>query len=190
MKKRTFIIFFFVCLLLFNTVYAKKGIGLVTQTESLAIDEMSQKCISYGVFNPWDEDVSAYLDIKGGINEIITKKETKPQLIKAQTPYQEANNIELCFSVGEIYVKKCILGLACYQPCDQEPVIYEGEIIAVEAREEATTTGSATSLGIASPLTVTINCQSTERNWTQVYVILIIIALFAIGILLYKKYKK
>ena len=189
MKKVLFVAI--ILLLLINPVFARKGIGMVTHTESIVVDEGSQKCITYGVFNPWDEDVRASLDIKGDINSIITQKETQPKLIKALTTYQESTELELCFFVPQVYQEKCILGLSCYQPCTQEPIEYKGEVIAVEAREESTSgTGSATSLGISSPLTVKVNCQETERSFSQLYFIIIIISMLGILIILYKRYKK
>lgn len=188
MKK--IIIFILLLLIIVSPAFARKGVGMVIHTEAISVNEESQKCITYGVFNPWDEDVMVYLDTKGEINDIITKEETQPQLIKAETTDKEARELELCFHVPKVYKGECILGLACKQTCLEEKE-YKGEVIAVEFKgENEGSTGSSTSLGISSPLTIKVSCQPKERSWSQIYSILVIIAILAILLLLYRKYKK
>jgi hypothetical protein len=195
MKKR--IIFLVLMVLLVVIVlsqvgFARKGVGLVWTTESEVVQEGTKHCVEYGIYNPWDEDVTAVLSVSGELENVITKKESETTFIKAGTSHTDAEPIDFCFKVAKIYEKDCIMGMLCKQTCEDPIVEYEGKIV---AEEEATgetggTAGSTTSLGVSVPLKLRVSCEAHDRNWTLLYVAVIILALIAILVVFYSKKEK
>jgi len=50
--------------------------------------------------------------------------------------------------------------------------------------------GSATTMSVSAPLNIKVRCNAHSRNFTLVYVLLIMISSVSIGMLIYKKYRK
>jgi len=172
---------------------ARKGVGIVWSTESEVVDELSTTCITYGLYNPWDEDVYAVLDVSDELKVAVTEKEAEPKLISAGTSHQNAVPVELCFVTAKAYEEDCLVdGIICEQQCKQAEVDYEGK---VEANERPTgtaggTAGSVTSLGVSVPLRLKVRCVPHPRDWTVVYAAIIIVAVIAIALLMRRRRHK
>ncbi len=193
MKKRVYIAVL-ICLLivgLSQSALARKGVGIVWNTETEIVNEGASHCISYGVYNPWDEDVAATLTASEELKPIIVKEDTEPKFIKAETYHEQAIPIEFCFKVARVYARNCLVGgMLCEQTCTEPQVEYSGNILALEEQTGGTTgTGSATSLGVSVPLKIKVACNAHPRNYTPAYIAIIIIALLLIAWILYKKQK-
>lgn len=195
MKKMMYIsvlIFVFI-LMLSPIVLARKGVGLVWDTETEIVSEKSKHCVQYGIYNPWEEDVTAILSVSNELKEVITKEESESKFIKAGTTHDIAVPIEFCFEIAEIYSEDCLVGsVICEQKCEEPEVVYEGKIVAMEepTGEVEGGAGSATSLGVSVPLKLKVKCNPHAREWTLVYVVVIVIALILILWILYRKSKR
>ena len=190
MKKRLYSVIFIILLVigLSQFVLARKGVGMVWTTETEIVNEGASKCISYGIYNPWDEDVTATLDVSDELKPILLKIDSKPQFIKGETFHDAAVLTEFCFKVARVYSRDCLIGnMLCEQTCSETPIEYSGSVIALEEQSgEASGTGSATSLGVVVPLKIKVACNESSRNYTPVYIIIIVIALGLIAWILYR----
>ena len=130
MKKTNILIILLLIILVIASinVSARKGVGIVWTTEAEIVEEGIKHCIPYGIYNPWDEDVNAYLDITGGLEEIIVEQEVSPRLIKANTMHDQAVPINFCFATKKIYEDNCFLGMLCEQKCDKEQTEFFGDL--------------------------------------------------------------
>lgn len=173
-------------------VSARKGVGIVWDTETEIVTENTEQCVQYGVYNPWEEDVTAILSVSSELKDIIIKEESEEKLIPKGTTHDVAVPIEFCFKVAKVYKEDCLVGnFICEQACKDEQVVYEGKIIAMEASKgtSAGAAGSSTALGVSVPLKLKIKCSPHPRDWTLVYVAIIIIVIILIILMLLKKQK-
>lgn len=170
-------------------VDAKKGVGIVWDTETEIVAEDSVHCVQYGIYNPWDEDVNAILDVSDELKDVIANIDTEPKFISAETYHEEAIPVEFCFKVANIYEDDCLLGnVMCKQVCEQEETTYSGKILVKEEPQESSQeTGSSTSFGVSVPLNLKVKCTETGRDWTFAYLLIIVAVLILIAILLYKR---
>ncbi len=193
MKKRVYIavLILLMVMSLSQVAFARKGVGIVWTTETEIVNEGASHCIGYGIYNPWDEDVTATLSVSDELKGIITKEDTDPKFVPAETYHDQAIPVEFCFKLARVYARDCLIGgMLCEQTCSEPQVEYSGSILAVEEQTGgATGTGSATSLGVSVPLKIKVGCNAHARDYTPVYVVVIIIALLLIGWILYKKQK-
>ena len=184
-----------VVLILPQATLARKGVGVVWDTETEIVREGSTHCVQYGIYNPWDEDVYAILSVSEDLKNIITNEESEIKLIKAGTLHENAIPIEFCFDIAKIYKENCLIGNSiCEQKCEETEVVYEGKIVAMEQPSGSSggTVGSATSLGVSIPLKLKVKCNSHPTDWTLAYVAIIIVILLLMGLSLRnkKKHKK
>lgn len=191
MNKRI-LVFVLVLLLFLNISYARKGVGIVVNSQSEVVEENREVCINYGIYNPWDEDVRAALETEGEINQILSNYKSEERLIPAGTLHNNALTVKLCFGVLDVYKDDCLVGnLLCEQKCEQPQVIYSGDVAVIEKSAQGQdSTGSQTSLGVSAPLTIKVNCQKSPRNYTPLYFALFIIVLIIFVIWLLSKNKK
>ena len=190
--KNKFISVIIVILLLFllpQAAEARKGVGIVWNTENEIVNEDSTNCIEYGLYNPWDEDVNAYLSVSDELKDIITSEHSEPKVIKGKTMHNAAVPVKICFKIAKVYSEDCLWnGQICEQRCEESQVIYTGKIKTMEKESGLLSgAGSATALGVSVPLTLKVRCNSHSRDWSLVYIIVIGVVLSAIGILLYKR---
>lgn len=174
-------------LLTLKNVNAAKGVGIVWSLESAIFDENKKNCITYGLYNPWDQDVEVILTAGKDLSKFV--KPTKPIKIKAYTYHNNSIEVQLCFAIPKIYKKSCLLGnILCKQECNQEQIKYNGEIIAIEKKEKSKTahTGSSTAVSASAPLKIKIRCKPHPTDLTILYIALIIIALIILTTFLYK----
>jgi hypothetical protein len=175
-----------------TTVSARKGVGIVWDTETEIVIENTEHCVQYGIYNPWEEDVTAALSVSADLQKIITKQESQAKLVQAATDHDVAVPIEFCFTVDNVYEEDCLVGkFICEQTCQAEQVVYEGKIVAMEASTgtSAEGAGSATTLGVSVPLKLKVKCSEHPREWTLVYVVVIIIVVILMLLIIYKKQK-
>ena len=180
-------------LMLSPMTFARKGVGIVWNTETEIVKEGSTHCVTYGIYNPWDEDVYAKLGVSKDLENIISNQQSEAKLIKAETFHENAVPIEFCFEIAKTYTNDCLLGpFLCEQVCQEQQVVHEGKIIAMEEASGGTggTAGSSTSLGVSVPLKLKVQCESQNRSYTLVYVIMIGITLILISLLVYTKGKR
>ncbi len=183
---------FIFALILSSNVEARKGVGIIWDTETAIVNEDSVHCVDYGLYNPWNEDVNAMLGVSDELRNVITETDTEPVFIEAETYHEDNIPTQLCFKVANVYEEDCLLfGTLCAQKCDNmEEVKYSGRVTVNEKPKESTqgTTGSATSLGISVPLDLRIQCSESPRNWTFIYYIIIVLAIVAIVMIFIKRH--
>ncbi|MFA5142458.1 MAG: hypothetical protein WC471_05830 [Candidatus Woesearchaeota archaeon] len=188
MKK---IIILLIALLL--TINLASAIGIKWFTEQEAMDENSNLCIKYGAYNPSGKDLKAKISLEGEIAAIAQGVTFEDKIIEASTASKDAELIDFCFSVPEVYEEDCLWnGLICEQACQQEPKTYRGEVLMTEAPAQTTggSAGSGATIAASAPLKLTVNCKAHKRDWAIVYVTLIIIVLILLLIVLYNRFKK
>lgn len=162
MKKTLLIIC--IAILMLSNAAALKGAGLQWYRESVQITEGTTQCVNYGVYNPWDEDITIGLMVSGEIAQFA--KTPKPLFVPAGTMSGSAKPIEICFKIPRVYDKNCKLGsFMCERNCSQK-IVYSGEVSATEVASgsRAGGTGSATASSVASSLNIDVLCR--EEDYT------------------------
>jgi hypothetical protein len=181
-------------LFLFQGVDARKGPGIKWGTEREIIGQGQTYCISYGLYNPWDEDVYALLGVSDELKPIISSQTSDAKLIKANTASSDDVPVKLCFKIADnIYKEDCLIGqVICEQKCEESSKIYSGKILVMEKSEGSSggTAGSTTALGVSVPLTLEIRCEKHSRDWTIVYVTIIAIVAILIVLILFRRHKR
>ena len=170
---------------------ARKGVGIVWMTQTEIVNENSMHCVQYGVYNPWDEDVKIGLSVSNELKDLVDEQKSEVKTVPANTMPDNPVPIEFCFKIKDVYPKECILGTLCKQTCEGNDVVYEGKVQAIETPDnENTGTGSKASIGVSVPLKLKVKCVPGDRDWTALYILLIIIALAVIGYVVYQKVTK
>lgn len=194
MKFRHLIILVLLIVFLSFTVQARKGVGLVWDTQTAIVYENSEHCVRYGIYNPWEDDVNAILSVSDELKDVIINEDSEEKLITAGTFHEYAVPMEFCFKIAKTYEEDCwIPGLFCKQECNIDPVQHEGKVIAMEAPSEGgsgSIAGSATSLGVSVPLKLKVKCKEHAREMTPLYILIIVIVLIIIGTILWKRKNK
>lgn len=173
-------------LLLVSPVTATVGIGLKWYTESEFVDEEVQLCRSYGIYNPFDTDVTGFLRATEELGEIYEAE--APKLISAGISSSEAIPTQICFNVPKVYEEKSYFGFLPQRQCNEEEIILKGEVIAAYDLSGGTGTGSVTGASFAAPLRLRIRCTTMERNLTPAYFLVILI--IAVIALIYLKKRR
>ena len=162
----------FLALLLFITlsspIESRKAVGLVWTTEAEIVDQDSTYCVTYGAYNPLDEDVTVQLTLEGDLANVVHITKNEPVTVHGGTTHLEPVELETCFDIPRVYQQDCILGLLCEQECSEGIISYKGEVSIVETAQETTAkgAGSKVSVGVAAPLELRVKCSPTARNWT------------------------
>ena len=203
MKILQFFLFSFFLFFFLGTLVsaATVGMGVRWYKESAIVNEGTQACIEYGLYNPepWDVPVYGYLEATGDLAKIYVK--TEPTLIPVNTSSKEAIAKTICFDIPKTYEENCVLGLFCERECQESEIAYEnyvrlrGEVIGrytYDATAFGGGTGSATGTSVAIPLELAISCQPQERNKPVFYgtIGILIIAIALIIWLLTRRSKK
>jgi len=148
---RKYILLLLVVILLLQPGFALKGVGIVYSTSATTVSENEYKCFTYGVYNPWDEDVKIVLTVEGELADLNPVSENID--VPAGTSHSEAKQVEICFDIPKVY------GYSC--PAEQES--FKGKIVATEyypAGFEGT--GSSTSTSVSAPLELKVACVQKE----------------------------
>lgn len=156
---------------------ASKGVGIVWSTQTEIVSENARHCITYGVYNPWDEDVTAILTVSDALKPVVVGEESTPTFLPAYTMHQDAEQVQLCFYVPKVYTDDCLVGnmLFCEQTCTEPQVTYDGEVIVMEAQTAGPggAMGSATAMGVSAPLTLKVACNEYPRDYTIIIVVVV-----------------
>jgi hypothetical protein len=171
---------------------AAKGVGIVWSTQTEAVSENARHCIKYGVYNPWDEDVTAMLTVSDSLKPVVVGEESIPTFLPAETMHDDAKEIDLCFYVPKVYTDDCLVGnfLFCEQTCSEPEVRYDGEVIVMEAPSgSGGAMGSSTSMGVSAPLTLRVVCNEYPRDYTPL-VVCVVVVVAAGGYYYLRKRKK
>lgn len=183
MMKRILICLIFV-ILLAGTVNAA-GIKWSTQSESML--EGETKCINYGVYNPFGNDVMARLSVEGNLSELSPTFRQDDILVNANTYDTEAISVEFCFTAPQISEKNCILGIACEHTCDVTGKVYKGSVIVTDKVVSASgATGSKVSVSASAPLDISVSCIERAMDYLPIILLVVIIIIIILLILLYK----
>lgn len=166
---------------LIPAAHASVGIGLKWDVESTIIKEESTSCVIYRLYNPFDSNVTGYLQALGEIKDLALPIEA--QLVPAGTSSVDALEADICFSIPNVYKEDCILGpLLCERKCDEPPVQYNGEVQGAYNLGGIGGTGSATGSSVSAPLRITAGCEQLTRDWTPVYAAIAIVVIAIIGV--------
>jgi general stress protein CsbA len=156
------------------------GIGLKWYVESGIVEEETISCQEYGIYNPFDVNVTGHLIAFGGLEKMYIAEE--PVVVPAGTSSTNAIPAKICFKIPDVYKEDCIAGFLCEQKCPEEEVVYKGQVAAtyrVEVRPGAT--GSAVGASMAAPLTLTVRCKSYPIDYTPLYYLIGFIAVAVIA---------
>jgi hypothetical protein len=178
---------------LFIAAPFSSAVGIKWYTESEYVSESSEKCILYGAYNPSPRDIKVDVAITGSLADIITGSVTEETIVKAQTPSKEAEPINFCFKVENVYVDNCLIGdYLCEQKCAGEQTKYSGEVILTETPISTSigATGSGVSIAASAPLELIVSCNPYPRDWTPAYAIGIVAVILGLGITIYNRERK
>lgn len=149
-------------LLIIPTVNA--GVGIVYGNEYLKAEEEGITCISYGIYNPWNDNATVRVSAGGELMEIV--QNTTVLEIPAKTRHKQAVPVEICFKIPKIYDEECLFWkIGCKKECRENLVEYTGEVIASEITAvSGGGTGSRVTGAVTAPLTVRIKCEEKSRD--------------------------
>lgn len=170
-------------LLILPNAWALKGIGLQWYTEYAQIEEGKTGCVEYGVYNPWDENITIGLRASGEIEQFA--KIPEPKFVPAETFHESAIRTQICFKMPRVYDKNCKLGsFICEHDCS-EKITYDGEISAIERAPKGSRggTGSAAVASVAADLKIKAMCKERDLRWLITFAIVIITI---IGLILFR----
>jgi hypothetical protein len=168
------------------------AIGIKWFTEDETINENTDVCIPYGVYNPSGRDIKAKIGVEGELKQILSPYVIKDKIIKAGTSSKNAETILFCFNVPRLYAQTCLFkDYICEQKCEEEVKTYKGEIMMSEAPISSLsgTSGSGATIAASAPLKLTVQCRAHRRDWGIVYITLMIIILILLAVTLYRRYR-
>lgn len=171
-------------LFLLGTASADVGIGLKWYTESEFVSENTVKCITYGIYNPFDTDVTGFLEATKDLKDIYESEE--PKTIPAGTSSQQAIPTEICFNIPSVYKEESYLGLLPKKECPEKEVELKGEVVAAYRVGGSSGMGSATGASFAAPLRLRVRCSPIKRSFAPVYALALLI-IAALGLAYLKK---
>jgi len=178
------VLFVLVVLFSMSLVDARKGVGIKWDLNTLLVEEGKPVCVDYGVYNPWDEDVQIGLELGSELSAVTTDSAfSEPRFVKAHTSSQDAVPVSLCFKAENVYEMDCLVGsFLCTQKCAGPEKFYEGEVVAVEIKNDTAqgAFGSSTSIGVSTKLKLKVSCVPFSRDWTVVFAVLFVIAIFIV----------
>jgi hypothetical protein len=144
MKK--FLALMIIFTVLFSPVLALKGVGIKYGIEYTSVGEGKETCLSYGIYNPWDELVVTELTADGDLKQFIKKVYSKK--IPGGTSSGDAIPIKVCFDIPSKTLDNC-----------DEPKVFEGNVIAREKKDNSVGgVGSTTSTIVTAPLILEVVC--------------------------------
>jgi len=171
------------------------GVGISWNQESSLIPEQTKTCLTYKIYNPWEQDSYVKIVLSEELEKIVTSQESEMKLIPAQTSSSEAMPVNFCFKTPVIYEKDCWIGksLICKQSCEQEMKVFEGEVEVKEIDESEIngggSGGSKTAISVSAPLRVKVQCVKHNRNYSLIYLLVALIAAVLLTINIFRKKK-
>jgi hypothetical protein len=165
------------------------GVGLSWHDESIVIkDEFKEGCLSYGLYNPFDIDVTATLVVHGDIKKLLTRMEPETVFVPAGTGPKEAKTIKVCFKPkilrfpyckNETWTKCFDLSQWIFQ-FPFYPTRIKGGVLAsyVRGEQPISGTGSQVRMSIQAPLELIIGDIGVFYKFVT-FVIVILLAILA-----------
>lgn len=189
---------FAICLfgILFMSSFASAGIGIKWGQESLLVNQGTEVCLTYNVYNPWPANSYVRIGVSGEVQTLLGSQEAETKLVPANTASNEALPLKFCFKVPYVYEngRNCLAGsMMCEQKCSGEQKVYSGEVVISEEPQQLAgggTGGSSALASVSAPLTLKVVCREHGRDYKLVYIIIGIIAIAAIVYFSTKKRKK
>jgi hypothetical protein len=180
--------------IIFCIALASAGLGIKYSQQSALVNEGGEACLTYSVYNPWEEDTYATVGLSSNLLEILTVQEAEAKNLPAHTSSDNAIPIEFCFKVPQVYSKDCSVGpFICEQTCTEDKVEYVGEVV-VSSLPNPTQMGgagsSSTQYSVSAPLTIRIACTAHARDYLLLYVAIALISAIVIATVLIRKYRK
>ena len=165
----------FLIVTLNDSVFA---VGLVRDQEYLSINEGEEACINYKVFNSLSQEVSVKASVSDELNSLVISGTSETKLIPGDTLPSSPALLEVCFQAPS---DSCKTGKE-----------YLGSVFITEVPSLlGGGSNSATSLSIAAPLSIIINCASQTTNYSNmIYLSIIVILLILIICFLVLKIKR
>jgi len=205
MNRVVLITFLSVLLIIPSGVLADVGIGLRWETEAQVIKENSKSCVTYFLYNPFDQDVNGFIKAYGNISDLAIAED--PKIIPAGTLLEDAVPTQICFHTPDVYQENCLLGvLMCERTCSAtqqlypgnytvtrtpegniQNVVYAGDVQAAYDLNFAGGTGSATGSSISARMRVIVNCEKLEMDMIPLYVIIVVIVIVVLFLVYRKK---
>lgn len=170
-------------LFLAGTVSADVGIGLKWFTEAEVVNEGEQKCVTYGIYNPFDTDVTGFLTATRELEGFYQAEE--PKLIPAHTSSNEAISAQMCFNVPKVYKEEFYFGYLPQRQCSEDEIMLKGEVMAAYMLSGRAGTGSVTGVSFAAPMMLRVRCTPLERNWMPVFILIVLVMVVGIIVLVY-----
>ena len=131
--------------MLINPAFAASGVGIKYAFESADAIQKDITCLKYGVYNPFDNDVTATVLADGDFAEYQFRP--KEVDLPANTGSADAKNIELCFKIPKIV-----------DNCDS-PVKLSGSAVATTVdKSDFLSSGSRAKLAVSAPLDLSVIC--------------------------------
>jgi hypothetical protein len=161
---------------------AYSGLGLAWNKESALVPENTKTCLTYNVYNPFDQSTYAKIQLSDQMKQILTSSQSEVKLIPNNTPSTAGIPVKICFKTPRVYPKDCLVGnsLLCKQTCTEPMKVYQGEVEAVQVSEaqfkSGGSGGSMTQMSISAPIRVRVECIPHARDYTVVYALVAIIA--------------
>jgi len=187
----------FVLLIAILLPLCSAGVGISWNKESSLVPENTKTCLTYKVYNPWPDDSYAQVKLSEELMQIISYQESETEFIPHDTSSANAIPVEFCFKTPKIYKENCWLfnELVCKKECKEEMKIYEGEVEIIEADAPEVVEGSggsATKMSVSAPLRVKVQCVPHARDYSVIYIAVILIAgiLLTINLIRRKNKKK
>jgi hypothetical protein len=160
---------------------ADVGIGIRWGIEELFLNEFEEKCVSYGIYNPFDTEVTAQIFVEREIEAIVKSIEPTQVYLPAYTGAPNDNAAKLA---NKKDVKICFYANPFRWP-PFYPKDYKGVVIASVVPGKIGTTGSAAISAVQAPLTVRVG--NMRMFYTFIGILCFIIAAIIFSVLLVKK---
>jgi len=180
-----------VFLFVFMLSFASAGVGIKWDRESALAAGGEEACLTYGVYNPWEEDTYVEIGVSEELQEVMILQDVESTLVPGYTMSTESIPVEFCFEVPDgLYHKDCWMGdfFVCEQGCVEDQKVYEGDVEIRSVAPPSGVAGSAAVMAVSAPLRVKVRCDAHGRDYTVLYILIGIIAF--IGVVLIFKYRK
>lgn len=184
----------FISVLLIGT--ASAGVGIKWDRQGAIVEQGSKTCLSYYVYNPWEEDSYATIGVSEPLQEVLKSQQADAKFIPAKTSSAQAIPVEFCFEVPFVYSneRNCLIGdFLCEQACNSPQREFKGEVIVTESKTPtggSGSGGSATAAAVSAPLVLKVSCIAHGRDYKPVYGIVALILAIVLGVLIFRKLRR
>jgi hypothetical protein len=168
------------------------AVGIRWYSESEVMSENSERCVTYGAYNPSTYPIGVKIEVIGDLANVITGAVSEEKIVEAKTPSVKSENVNFCFKIPEVYEEDCLIGnYVCEKTCPNQLKTYRGEVVMTETPIATSGgTGSGVSIAASAPLELTVACTPYPRNWSPVYVVAIVAIVIALAIALFRREKQ